>query len=91
MRDPQLTEEGYKCRSCLEGGEGRPATVNKTEIEKLRVVCPFRQGECSWGSTIGILVSHVEECDLCPVCCPLGCGESMKRKDLKIHENEECS
>ena len=91
MRDPQLTEEGYKCRSCLEGREGRPATVNKTEIDKLRVVCPFKQEGCSWSSTIGLLVSHVEECDLCLVSCPLCCGESMKRAYLKKHENEECS
>ena len=91
MRDPQLTEAGYKCRSCLEGGEGKPVTVNKTEIDKLRVVCPFRQEGCNWSSTIGILVSHVEKCDLCPVSCPLGCGGSLKRKDLKKHVNGECS
>ena len=84
-----VTEAGYKCRSCLEGGEGKPVTVNKTEIDKLRVVCPFRQEGCNWSSTIGILVSHVEKCDLCPVSCPLGCGGSLKRKDLKKHVNGE--
>ena len=90
LRDPQLTEEGYKCESCLDGGEGRPATTNKTEIEKLRVVCPFRQQGCDWSGTIGLVVSHVEKCDLCPVSCPLGCGYSSERKDLKRHEKEEC-
>ena len=90
LRDPQLTEEGYKCESCLDGGEGRPATTNKTEIEKLRVVCPFRQQGCDWSGTIGLVVSHVEKCDLCPVSCPLGCGHSSKRKDLKRHEKEDC-
>ena len=90
LRDPQLTEEGYKCESCLDGGEGRPATTNKTVVEKLRVVCPFRQQGCDWSGTIGLVVSHVEKCDLCPVSCPLGCGHSSKRKDLKRHEKEDC-
>ena len=90
MRDPQLTEEGYKCSSCLDGGEGKPATVNKTEIEKLRVVCPFRQQGCKWSGTMGLVVTHVEKCDLCPVCCPLGCGHSSQRKNSKRHEQEEC-
>ena len=43
MRDPQFTEEGYKCSSCLDGREGKPMAMNKTEIEKLRVACPFRK------------------------------------------------
>ena len=90
MRDPQLTEEGYKCSSCLDGGEGKPATVNKTEIEKLRVVCPFRQQGCKWSGTMGLVVTHAEKCDLCPVCCPLGCGHSSQRKNSKRHEQEEC-
>ena len=90
MRDPQLTEEGYKCSSCLDGGEGKPATVNKTEIEKLRVVCSFRQQGCKWSGTMGLVVTHVEKCDLCPVCCPLGCGHSSQRKNSKRHEQEDC-
>ena len=90
MRDPQLTEEGYKCSSCLDGGEGKPMAVNKTEIEKLRVVCPFRQQGCKWSGTMGLVVTHVEKCDLCPVCCPLGCGHSSQRKNSKRHEQEEC-
>ena len=90
MRDPQFTEEGYKCSSCLDGGEGKPMAVNKTEIEKLRVVCPFRQQGCKWSGTMGLVVTHVEKCDLCPVCCPLGCGHSSQRKNSKRHEQEEC-
>ena len=90
MRDPQLTEEGYKCSSCLDGGEGKPMAVNKTEIDKLRVVCPFRQQGCKWSGTMGLVVTHVEKCDLCPVCCPLGCGHSSQRKNSKRHEQEEC-
>ena len=90
MRDPQFTEEGYKCSSCLDGGEGKPMAMNKTEIEKLRVVCPFRQQGCKWSGTMGLVVTHVEKCDLCPVCCPLGCGHSSQRKNSKRHEQEEC-
>ena len=90
MRDPQLTEEGYKCSSCLDGRKGKPASVNKTEIEKLRVVCPFRQQGCDWSGTMGLVVAHVEKCDLCPVSCSLGCGHSSERKYSKRHEKEEC-
>ena len=90
MRDPQFTEEGYKCSSCLDGREGKPASVNKTEIEKLRVVCPFRQQGCDWSGTMGLVVTHVEKCDLCPVSCSLGCGHSSERKYSKRHETEEC-
>ena len=80
MRDPQFTEEGYKCSSCLDGRKGKPASVNKTEIEKLRVMCPFRQQGCDWSGTMGLVVAHVEKCDLCPVSCSLGCGHSSERK-----------
>ena len=90
MRDPQFTEEGYKCSSCLDGREGKPASVNQTEIEKLRVVCPFRQQGCVWSGTMGLVVAHVEKCDLCPVSCSLGCGHSSERKYSKRHETEEC-
>ena len=90
IRDPQLTEEGYKCSSCLDGREGKPASVNKTEIEKLRVVCPFRQQGCDWSGTMGLVVAHVEKCDLCPVSCSLGCGHSSERKYSKRHETEDC-
>ena len=90
MRDPQLTEEGYKCSSCLDGGEGKPMAVNKTEIDKLGAVCPFRRQGCKWSGTMGLVVTHVEKCDLCPVCCPLGCGHSSQRKNSKRHEQEEC-
>ena len=90
MREPQFTDKGYKCRSCLDGEEGRPAAVNQTEINKLRVRCPFRQNGCDWRSTVSLLVSHVEECGSCPVSCPLGCSDSIQKKDLKKHEDKEC-
>ena len=90
MRDPQFTEEGYKCSFCLDGGEGKPASVNKAEIEKLRVVCPFKQQGCHWSGTMGLVLAHVEKCDLCPISCSLGCGHSSERKYSKRHENEEC-
>ena len=90
MRDPQFTEEGYKCSSCLDRRKGKPASVNKTEIEKLRVVCPFRQQGCVWSGTMGLVVTHVEKCDLCPVSCSLGCGHSSERKYSKRHEREDC-
>ena len=89
MREPQFTDRGYKCRSCLDGEEGRPAAVNQTEINKLRVRCPFRQDGCDWRSTVSLLVSHVEECGLCPISCPLGCND-IQRKNMKKHEDEEC-
>ena len=90
MRGPQFTDKGYKCRSCLDGEEGRPATVNQMEIEKLKIRCPFKQEGCGWCGTISLLVSHVEECGFFPVSCPMGCNDSIKKKDLKKHEEEEC-
>ena len=39
---------------------------------------------------MGLVVTHVEKCDLCQVCCPLGCGHSSQRKNSKRHEQEEC-
>ena len=90
MREPQFSEQGYNCKSCLGGGEGRPADVITREIDKLRVHCPFREEGCGWSCTIGLLVSHVECCDMCPVPCSLGCGDTLKRKELKRHENDEC-
>ena len=91
MREPQFTDKGYKCRSCLDGEDGRPATVNRMEIEKLRVRCPFKQKGCVWSSTVSLLVSHVEECGFYPVSCPLGCSDSIQRNGFKKHELEECS
>lgn len=91
MRVPQFSDQGYKCRSCLDGGEGRPADVINSEINKLRVHCPFREEGCIWSGAISLLVLHVEGCDMYPVACSLGCGGTVKRMDVNKHENEDCS
>ena len=91
MRDPQLTATGYKCASCSDGAEGKAAVRNKAEIEKLKVRCPFRSKSCSWVNPIWLLSSHIERCKLCPVPCPLGCGETPPRRELARHKEEMCS
>ena len=90
MRDPQLTDTGYRCASCLDGTEGKAAVKNKAEIEKLKVRCPFRSKTCSWASPIWLLLSHIEKCKLCPVPCPLGCGATPPRRELIKHGEEIC-
>ena len=90
MRDPQLTDTGYRCASCLDGAEGKVADRNKAEIDKLRIRCPFRLKSCSWVNPLWLLISHIEKCKLCPLPCPLGCGETPPRRELIKHKEELC-
>ena len=56
----------------------------------LKVSCPIRG--CSWKDELSRLLHHLEECELLPVACPLGCKDEkgnvckVGRKDVAAHE-----
>ena len=91
MRDPQFTDKGYKCGSCLDQEEiVKPAEINQVEIDKLLVHCPFKDLGCIWSNKLSSLVPHLSVCGIFPTICPLGCKQTIKREYLKCHKEEWC-
>ena len=73
IRDPQFTDNGYKCGSCLDQGEvAKPAEVNRVEIDKLLVHCPFQRLGCVWSNKLSSLVTHLSLCGVFPGVVLLG-------------------
>ena len=91
MRCPHLTDKGYKCTSCLGNSKSiKLAKETETEINKLKVHCPFKKEGCLWDDKLSSLILHMEICELFPLKCPLGCKKTMMRKYIKEHVDKKC-
>lgn len=84
----QLAE--VECMHCSE-------VVKRCDINAHQVdLCPNRPFECEhcndYKSTYKDVVdNHLLVCAFCPVQCPNECGAALKRQNLEIHQNSECS
>ncbi|KAI6657013.1 hypothetical protein LOD99_11238 [Oopsacas minuta] len=64
------------------------------------ISCPLKKRGCEWSDTVSRVIHHLEECELFPVLCPLGCvclegerkGEVMKLEKRRIaeHQRDSC-
>ena len=91
MRNPQLTDRGYTCRSCLGNCNSiKQAKETEAEINKLIVHCPFKNEGCLWDDKLSLLIVHMNNCELFPITCPLGCKQTIKRTCLMTHVDEKC-
>jgi len=56
-------------------------------MSKLEIMC--RTEKVRKGN-IGSLEEHLGKCDFYPIKCRIGCGKIVIRKDLDLHEKNEC-
>ena len=94
------------CRSCIERERfaGRPCPLCrvkefKTLIDRehqrkilgLKVYCNHREQGCQWVGEVRHIDNHLaEDCQYVLEVCRWKCGRKYKRKDIKVHEEDEC-
>jgi len=67
------------------------------EVNALTVYCPERFAGCDWAGELGKvschqnLTSRDSGCNFVKMECANKCGSMILRKDLQVHEKEECS
>lgn len=63
--------------------EATAAATGESPAKRARTDLPC----CTWeGAYTDLLAKHLLECVCHPVPCPLGCGETMKRRDVDEHK-----
>jgi len=90
-----------KCPSCNNNNLKESLRCIKTHSKKvysmlqsLHMRCPSKvdkSSECEWTGEKLNAATHFSKCSQTLEHCKLGCGLMIKRKDIEIHENKECS
>ncbi|KAI6654342.1 TNF receptor-associated factor 4-like isoform X1 [Oopsacas minuta] len=91
LREPCLTDTGYKCQFCLHKDIGKFDEIKMKAIHKLNCRCALKEKGCEWNGTISELINHSDTCAFMEVACcykEFGCEIKRKRQDMKIHEND---
>ena len=64
------------------------------EVRGLQVRCYHHQAGCGWEGELHELPNHVSMtknvCDFVFVKCVFGCGQDVRRRELKLHKREHC-
>ena len=106
LEDPVQTTccgQGY-CKNCIDEvkNEVCPHCRAKLEvfpdkkslrlINDLKIHCPYHiENKCKWKGSLSELNSHLKNCDIKPITCPLGCGEQFEKKNKEFHTEYFCS
>ncbi|KAI6658076.1 TNF receptor-associated factor 5-like [Oopsacas minuta] len=92
MRDAVVSvlhSSTISCKTCSKLGGCKPIQKVRDSISKLKIRCPLLT-ECDWKGELSKAEIHLEECKHVSIRCSLHCGETLKRFDKSIHEEELC-
>ncbi|KAI6652328.1 TNF receptor-associated factor 5 [Oopsacas minuta] len=69
-----------------------PDTRHQNQVSKLQVSCPLLHSRsCPWiGSLADLVSTHITECELIRIPCPVGCGLNELRGQIEWHLKERC-
>ena len=63
-------------------------------VQGLRVRCYHHQAGCGWQGELRELPNHVRltrrSCDYVFIKCVFGCGQKVRRHELKLHKHDQC-
>ena len=102
VQDPNSSPACPECKTALSSSIrsilSTPDCINgwwNEQLRKLKVACPHCKATEAWTGTLGIdranAIAHRGECGYVPVPCSLGCGQSIARSSLTVHEKDECT
>ena len=89
LREPCLTDSGYRCSSCLQGEEGKLDETKIEVIHKLSCHCAMKKKGCEWDGLVCQLLEHIDNCAFAEIPCAFkefGCETKRKRQDMETHE-----
>ena len=89
LREPCLTDSGYRCSSCLQKEEGKLDETKIEVIHKLSCHCAMIKKGCGWDGQICQLLDHIDNCAFAEIPCAFkefGCETKRKRQDMESHE-----
>ena len=70
--------------------------ISSVKVRQLKVRCSNKSSGCEWVGELGDLDNHLKlgsvegQCHFVDVQCPLGCGQSLMRRNLNNHQSNEC-
>eukprot|EP00118_Oscarella_pearsei_P022161 m.252999 g.252999 ORF g.252999 m.252999 type:complete len:391 (+) comp40361_c0_seq4:574-1746(+) len=78
------------CRTRLMPSQIFADNAIKREVLDLEVQCRRSSSSCKWTGELRELAKHYAQCPFGILLCPLNCGQSVMRRNLKIHAEKEC-
>ena len=90
-----LEQNSQSCPMCMDELTvetlGRAPRVVADYLSRLKISCDYAARGCREVIELGVLESHVGNCDFSPVACSNdGCLEVVNKKDVEHHETKAC-
>lgn len=74
------------CPHCRAKLEVFPDKKSIRLINDLEIKCPYRIGKrCQWKGCASELKNHLQNCEIKPITCSIGCGKLVEKRNMEAH------